>query len=240
MMKSGKLIESPVWDFEISNEIFQKFAENKRKRSHVARELGKTQETFRLNNPKNQREQKIAIPDKSLKKPVEISIFGQVRAGTTLGPDDLIVDLSPSGDTILLPDIDDGQEIFVLEVQGRSMESDAILPNDYVIVERVSFPMIKDGDLIVAKYLKEEFNFVSEDDFDIAISDESNFAGPTLKYFRQISVNVGKDIKGKSVNEIRYMLAPRNKDKRYTIETRYIDPQDLGRVVSIHRAIRRL
>jgi len=99
---------------------------------------------------------------------------------------------------------------------------------------------ISNNDLVVVKYLKEEFNSANEDNFNAAITISDNFRGPTLKYYNEILVVVGKNKKGEKVEEIRYQLSPKNKDKRYTIVTRHIDSDDLGRVVSVHRTIRRL
>lgn len=242
MIKNGKLIESALWDFELSNDILQKFLENDKKIKEVSSQTVDTQPLVRpaqsILNKQPQKDQKKLTVTNRLS--VEIPILGQVVAGTDRGPDDLVVDLSPNGETLLLPDIDDGQEVYVLEVQGHSMESDAILPNDYVIVERVSRTEIKNNDLVVVKYLKEEFNSANEDNFNAAITISDNFRGPTLKYYNEILVVVGKNKKGEKVEEIRYQLSPKNKDKRYTIVTRHIDSDDLGRVVSVHRTIRRL
>lgn len=240
MIQNGKLVNSILWDFELSSDILQKFVFNDKKLNEISIQSPVIKASIQSPSINKQPQKEPIKNTLSRKQSVEIPILGQVVAGTDRGPDDLIVDLSPSGETLLLPDIDDGQEIYVLEVQGRSMESDSILPNDYVIVERISSINLKNNDLIVAKYLKDEFNSVNEDEFNYAIKNSDNFKGPTLKYYNQIPVVVEKNKKGEKIEEIRYQLAPKNKDSRYTIITRYIDPDNVGRVVSIHRTIRRL
>jgi len=243
MFDNKKLMPSTPWDFELPSDILEKFIDNDKRVNAISAQSTNQQTSFlstqssKLNREYKKEKKNAPI---STNGSIEIPILGQVIAGTDRGPDDLIVNLSPSGETLLLPDIDDGQEIYVLEVQGRSMESDSILPNDYVIVERVPRIELKNNDLVVVKYLKEEFNTVEEDVFQNAIVINDNFNGPTLKYYNQISVTVGKNKKNGKIEEIRYQLAPKNKDKKYTIVTRYIDPDDVGRVVSVHRTIRRL
>ena len=243
MFDNKKLMPSTPWDFELPSDILEKFIDNDKRVNAISAQSTNQQTSFlstqssKLNREYKKEKKNAPI---STNGSIEIPILGQVIAGTDRGPDDLIVNLSPSGETLLLPDIYDGQEIYVLEVQGRSMESDSILPNDYVIVERVPRIELKNNDLVVVKYLKEEFNTVEEDVFQNAIVINDNFNGPTLKYYNQISVTVGKNKKNGKIEEIRYQLAPKNKDKKYTIVTRYIDPDDVGRVVSVHRTIRRL
>lgn len=242
MVQNGKLSHSNLWDFELTGEILNDFMANDKNLKEVLIQQGQIEQPAKtLQNSKNKQPQiERTNSEISQKSSIEIPILGQVVAGTNRGPDDLIVDLSPSGETLLLPDIDDGQDAYVLEVIGRSMESDAILPNDYVIVEKISRTELKNNDLVVVKYLKEEFNSVDEETFNHAITNSDNFRGPTLKYYNEILVTIGKNRKGEKIQEIRYQLAPKNKDVRYVIKTRYIDPDGIGRVVSVHRTIRRL
>lgn len=246
MFKNGKLEESEsgTWDFKLSDKILADFIENDTRIAKVS---------AAIEAPKNVDKLPAESPTRTPVKPTsqvklsydaqqigDIPIYGQVVAGTDRGPDDLIVDLSPSGDTLPILDVDDGRSVFALEVQGRSMVSDSILPNDYVIVERVSLIEIKDGDLIVAKYLKEKFNDINDPEIvEAAFENPNNYDGPTLKYFRQLQVKTTL-ADGQEFEEVKYQLAPKNKDHRYTVITRHLEPDDLGRVISIHRMIRKL
>lgn len=245
MFKNGKLKKSLVWDFELPDDILVNLKANDNRAQEMATTpskpqtpLARTSSVLPLSSPSKINPQ-FTPRNKSL-QPGEIPIYGQVRAGTDRGPDDLAVDLSPSGDTLSLPDVDEGRSVFALEVQGLSMVSDSILPNDFVIVERVSFPEIKDGDLIVAKYLKEEFNEITDSDtMDAALDNPNNYKGPTLKYFRRLLAK-NKFSNGQEFEETRYQLAPKNRQPEYTITTRHISSDDLGRVIAIHRMVRML
>jgi SOS-response transcriptional repressor LexA len=154
--------------------------------------------------------------------------MGEVQAGTTLGPDDLRVAFSTNTEPLSLPDIEQGQDVFALEVTGESMVSDNILPQDLIVVEKVGIDQIKIGDLIVTRYLKVKFNKLSKAEIDDILSNADNYDGPTLKYLIKKEDGVG------------YVLAPKNRDLRYTIETRQIKVDEIGRVVAVHRTIRRL
>lgn len=244
MIKNGKLIESLVWDFELSDEVLANLRANDKRAQEVTSFASEYQPDGKSHSTKTStlltKTALKLIPASGSVQPGDIPIYGQVRAGTDRGPDDLVIDLSSSGDTLNILDVDDSRPIFALEVQGRSMVSDSILPNDFVIVERVSFPEIKDGDLIVAKYLKEEFNRINDlEMIDAALDNPNNYDGPTLKYFRRLPVKA-KLANGQEFEEVRYQLAPKNKDPHYTVITRHIVPDDLGRVISVHRLIRKI
>ncbi len=216
LMEKGKLIESDIFDFEISQDVIEDY---KRIRAQVKKPL------FELTN----------YPDYFV--PASIPLLGTVRAGKD-GFDELKFDESPSGDIIMLPDVERGQSVYSLEVVGESMVSDHILPDDLIIIESISLADIKENDLIVAKYLDEKFNEFDDDRVSLAINDPYNFVGPTLKYVN--IVEFPKKIGGRSLKERFYRLSPKNRDSAYTIQTRALEESSLGRVVALHRPIRRL
>jgi SOS-response transcriptional repressor LexA len=243
MLEHNKLIVSPTSDFELHPEVFESFRQKEEQLSKLA--VKPEQEKIVTQLPLPDKPIKPIEPQKILPKalptvisnvrlpeqniaPSDIPIYGTVNAGTDLGPDDMWVDMKFEGEIITIPEVELGQGIFALEVTGKSMVSDGILPEDYVIVEKVDPGQIKVGDLIVAKYLKKQFNKASKSKVDEIRNNSEYYMGPTLKFLIKKQERVG------------YTLAPKNRDKRYTIETRDIKEDEIGRVVSIHRILRRL
>ncbi len=244
MMDQNKLIESVSSDFELHPNILESFRQkeeqlsklnNNRDSEKLPTQLSFSENQTRLPEPPKESPQAVANlpndsrPSEQYKNPADISIYGAVNAGTDLGPDDLWVDIDFEGsDTITISEVEMGQDIFALEVKGKSMVSDGILPEDYIIVEKVSPGQIKVGDLIVAKYLKKQFNKTSKSKIDEIRNNSDYYMGPTLKFLIKKEEGVG------------YTLAPKNRDRRYTIETRDIKDDEIYRVVSVYRIIRRL
>jgi SOS-response transcriptional repressor LexA len=256
LFKNGVLKESRVFDFELSEHIIEELRKIDRLAESIDQPVIKAETTTQSDIKKSE---ELPIKSGSTKskakeqeksetrtgnrrvKPVELPIYGEVRAGSVRGPEDLIVDISPSGDTLSIPDGDPDRDTFVLIVTGHSMISDHILEGDYVIVEKISRTEIKENDLIVTSYLKEEYN-----DKDIEIVNEgisnNDLVGHTLKHYHQVDEGEMVEINGKRARASHPMirLSPRDRDPRYTIYTYYIDEDDIGRVTCIHREIRRL
>jgi len=241
MVSHNKLSESVTGDFELQADVF----ESLRQKEEQAGKLKSTEEQPKpaiqlplpaktvIEKPKPSKQIKsdvksdVRFPALGI-TPINIPILGEVQAGTNLGPDDLRVYLSPSEEPLTIPDIEIGQEVFALEVTGESMVSDNILPQDFIVVEKVGIGQIKPQDLIVAKYLQTKYNTASKAKVDAIRNNEDYYDGPTLKYLIKKEDGIG------------YTLAPNNRDPKYTIFTRDLMENNLGRVVAVHRTIRRL
>jgi SOS-response transcriptional repressor LexA len=236
MIANKKLIESKSGDFKLHADVLDDLLQEEQQFDKL-----------KSNEEQGKPQIKLPLPDSKEKKPSQqinvrsdlrssvreitpaiIELMGEVQAGTTLGPDDLRVAFSTNTEPLSLPDIEQGQDVFALEVTGESMVSDNILPQDLIVVEKVGIDQIKIGDLIVTRYLKVKFNKLSKAEIDDILSNADNYDGPTLKYLIKKEDGVG------------YVLAPKNRDLRYTIETRQIKVDEIGRVVAVHRTIRRL
>ena len=262
MIEKGKLTEAITGDFALAETVIEEFKHNEQllRLLHSSRSateekrptIGKESIESQLATSTNI---KAKIQNKGQSQGrnnyVEIPIYGEVRAGKG-GPDDLVVDLSPINESLLLPDpyFDQETETYVLQVVGDSMISDNILAGDYIIVEKIPLTQVNEGDLIVARPLKEKYNFDNvrdqneflklEEDFYEASQIEKNYLGYTLKYYhKEEKIIKGKD--GRVIkNQTIYRLSPKNRDPEYTIHTLALDENEVGRVVAVHRIIRRL
>lgn len=256
LFRKELLTKSIVWEFELTEKACEALESNLN--------LGENFQTLLKENPpvsKIVRKQKQSKPleyidfvenvqqnlrddadESNLLRALDIPIYGQVRAGKNTETDDLIVDLSPSGDTLPIPDIDAGQKVYALEVVGDSMLSEHIVEGDYVIVEQVSLMQIKEGDLIVASYLKEKFNTIDQKSFNYATKIPNNYGGPTLKYYSRSFSN--RVLPSGEKEPIHVLSVRRGKDmeinQKNTIRTRYLEPDSIGRVIAVHRSVRRL
>lgn len=216
LMKDGKLQASDIYEFEPTPDVIERY---KKIHAQIEKPLPEL----------------VNSPDYFV--PVSIPLLGTVKAGTN-GFEELVLDEDPSGDSALLPDVSPGQEVYSLAVVGNSMVTDHILPDDLLIVERVSSAEVKENDLIVTKYLNEQFNLDSEEEIKLAIQDPSNFEGPTVKYLSLKQFTTKE--KGRLVQQTIYRLSPKDRNPDHTVTTRALQEGTVGRVVALHRPIRRL
>jgi SOS-response transcriptional repressor LexA len=156
----------------------------------------------------------------------DISLFGVVKAGLGSRLDDLAV---YSGDeTISIPHItSDPSKVFALRVDGESMVHEDIFPGDYIVIEKASLIELQEGDLVVVRYLPESFNKKTREQIDIARQDIHNFEGPTLKYYSK-----QKRGSGEAMHRLSWKTDPQNSP--FAIYTRYIEPDETGKVIAIY------
>jgi repressor LexA len=72
---------------------------------------------------------------------VELPLLGRIAAGRP-------VEAVENPETISLTDFTRSKDVFVLEVRGDSMQDEAILDGDYILVEKTS--VASNGDIVVA------------------------------------------------------------------------------------------
>ena len=72
---------------------------------------------------------------------VELPLLGRIAAGRP-------VEAMENPETISLTDFTRSKDVFVLEVRGDSMQDEAILDGDYILVEKTS--VASNGDIVVA------------------------------------------------------------------------------------------
>ena len=72
---------------------------------------------------------------------VVLPLVGRIAAGQP-------IEAVENPETISLADFVRSKEVFVLEVRGSSMQDEAILDGDYVLVEKT--PIARDGEIVVA------------------------------------------------------------------------------------------
>jgi SOS-response transcriptional repressor LexA len=156
--------------------------------------------------------------------PTQIQITGTVKAGKTI-PEEMEIDMSDSGEFILLPETKLEKNSFALKVVGRSMEHEGIFNGDFVIIEEfdgLEWP--QQGDLIVAKY------FPLDDEKKSPIDDipEAEFMDLTLKvYSEQIDKN-------KKVFRLGWKKD--NQSNPYIILASRLIPK--GKVIGVYRNLR--
>ena len=161
--------------------------------------------------------------DGSIVIPLEIKVLGTVEAGPRESDDAAVIMLDSVDDapTLVIPSTSTEINIFLLQVKGRSMESEHIFDGDYVIVERFgNNEKPKQNELIVTMYLPpsvEPYEDWNDEWFD----------GPTVKYYFETQEN-GKVI---------YRLSPRKDAHKnpYTIKT--VGIRAVGRVVGVYRSV---
>jgi len=156
--------------------------------------------------------------------PTQIQVVGTVKAGKTI-PEEMEVDMSHSGEFILLPETKLEKNSFALKVTGRSMEHEGIFDGDFVIVEEfdgLQWP--QQGDLIVTKYYPQD----SEKKNPVGVIPESDFMDLTLKvYSEQVSSN-------KKVYRLGWKKD--NQSNPYTISASRLIPK--GKVIGVYRNLR--
>lgn len=121
----------------------------------------------------------------SKKKTVDVPILGKVTAGSPILAVENIEDTYP-----VLHELVDGQEVFILKIQGESMIDAGILNGDLVLVKEQK--NVENGDIVVA-LLGEEATvkrFYKEKD-KIRLQPENQFMEAT--YTREVSI-LGKVI----------------------------------------------
>jgi SOS-response transcriptional repressor LexA len=179
--------------------------------------------------------------------PAEMLIHGEVKAGSS-DPGDLVVDeyLGDGENTLLVPNADPERETYALQVVGTSMEEEGIREGDYIIVESYrDNAEVREGDLIVTKFLPESYINADEEMLLNAIEDPEEYAGPTLKYCyiirNPLSTNYRYDGKVQTRNvyrlsQRRVKLVEGEVDKGSTIITSHIKP--MGKVIGVYRSLR--
>lgn len=178
--------------------------------------------------------ERLQSKDGNITPPLEIPIWGEVKAGKTKR-DELAVylhDLATTDidvPTIAIPQTKKtGSTIFVLRVVGQSMEHEGIFDGNYVIVERFQDGTNegpKENEMIVTRYLPSSAEEYAKQQ-GVDWSDEW-LEGPTIKFYGQREEN----------GELIHRLSWRKdiNSSPYTIKTRYIKP--VGRVIGVYRAI---
>jgi len=157
----------------------------------------------------------------------QVPLFGQVKAGSGARLDDLIE--LPGDETIGIPhQFNDLAHIGTLEVQGVSMVHENVFPGDYVIFEKVDFLKFTDNDLVIVRYLPEEYNQKTREDINLALQDHNILSGPTLKYFF-------REARGDREPIYRLSWKTEAQKSEFKIHTRYIDPNSCGRVIAVYR-----
>lgn len=86
--------------------------------------------------PKGRMKQAMAVPNGA-----ELPLLGRIAAGRP-------VEAVEHQQTISLTDFTKSKDVFVLEVRGDSMQDEAILDGDYILVEKTS--VARNGEIVVA------------------------------------------------------------------------------------------
>jgi SOS-response transcriptional repressor LexA len=156
--------------------------------------------------------------------PTQIQVVGTVKAGKTTA-EELEIDMSSTGEFILLPETKLDKNSYALKVVGKSMEHEGIFDSDFVIVEEYSgIDWPKQGDLIVAKY----YPFENEKENPAEDIPESEYMDLTLKvYSEQIDSN-------KRVYRLGWKK--NNQSNPYIILASRLIPK--GKVIGIYRNLR--
>ncbi len=168
--------------------------------------------------------------------PAELVNRGDVQAGK-VSPEELKYDnyLGEHEITISLPKTTQERVVYALQVKGSSMEGDAIIEGDYVIIE--NYPTTgsaREGDLIVTMYLPEKYNKKELEQltfFSTTFDNlDSELEGPTLKYYRK---EPEQERDEKREYEIHQLSPKKNFREEHVIRTRYIRP--IGKVIGVYR-----
>lgn len=168
-------------------------------------------------------------PTKSAMKAVsgQIRLLGEVAAGRGTQGEELVLYASDESDITVgketIPFLSTEANIVALRVRGTSMERDGILDGDYLIVELSSdLASVKEGQMIVAKYLAKEKELYAESNLD-----DLDFIGPTLKIFGGITT----DYKGRKYYRLGWSKG--NEENPHTILTSGLSL--VGIVREVHR-----
>ncbi len=155
MIEKELLKPSKVWGMEFTEGALATLQKN----YNIGKKLGQ------YNNNENDKTTDVSIKDiigevrsnlQSTFNFVEVGLLGGVKAGYGNREDDL--EFYSGDETVSVPDkIGDPEKFYALLVKGESMIHENIFPGDYVVVKKVSLLDIGDGDLIVAKYLPNDY-----------------------------------------------------------------------------------
>lgn len=116
--------------------------------------------------------------------PTYLPLLGEVRAGET-SSDELVAyvdDFAEAGNAPMepIPYASPQKDTFLLKVVGQSMERENILEEDLLIAQKIEKANVRDGELIVTKYLPWSYKDVlSEIPADELLSE---YKGPVVKY----------------------------------------------------------
>jgi repressor LexA len=77
----------------------------------------------------------------AMSAPFSLPLLGRIAAGRP-------IEAMENPETISLQDFTGSKDVFVLQVRGDSMQDEAILDGDYVLVEKA--PAARDGEIVVA------------------------------------------------------------------------------------------
>ena len=77
----------------------------------------------------------------TMSAPFSLPLLGRIAAGKP-------IEAMENPETISLQDFTGSKDVFVLQVRGDSMQDEAILDGDYVLVEKA--PAARDGEIVVA------------------------------------------------------------------------------------------
>lgn len=224
LMRKGMLRSSELWGFEFTNKALESLqGELGDKPIIVENKLSPT--LSKKSEGKIKGFGKLLKTDHSSGNYVDFSLYGAVKAGVGSRLDDLAV--YSGEESISIPHTEsDISKVFVLRVDGESMIHEDIFPGDFIVVEKVSLIELREGDLVVVKYLPEGFNKKTREEVDLARQDVHSFEGPTLKYY-------SKQKKGSG--EIMHRLSWKTdaQESPFAIHTRYIDPDEVGKVVAV-------
>lgn len=168
-------------------------------------------------------------------KPLYLPLLGEVKAGD-VNPEELVaygeyLFEEEDAPTEPIPYIGSGTNTFLLRVVGKSMEREGIFEGDYLITEKIEKSNIKQGDLIVTKYLPWSFaefvvgSTLTLDDF------EADYRGPVVKYCNVIE----QELDG--VKRKIYRLGWRKDTDGSPYTLRALDIQPKGKVIGVYRRI---
>lgn len=116
--------------------------------------------------------------------PTYLPLLGEVRAGET-SSDELVAyvdDFAEAGNAPMepIPYASPQKDTFLLKVVGQSMERENILEEDLLIAQKIEKANVRDGELIITKYLPWSYKDVlSEIPADELLSE---YKGPVVKY----------------------------------------------------------
>lgn len=156
--------------------------------------------------------------------PLDLPVLGKVQAGLRK-QDEMAVDMMNSindAPTITIPPKGTKSTVFMLAVEGQSMEHEYIFDGDYVLVEEFGkdeWP--KQNEMIVTMYLPP--NIEPDEEWNDEWLD-----GPTVKFYFSTQEN--------GVLFHRLSLRKDINQSSYTIKTKYIRP--VGRVVGVYRTVK--
>jgi len=210
------LSKSEIWDFELTPKALSRLRNNE---VNIKDMLGI------VDNSQLQPQARTG----SFKQPAqsliytELQLFADVKAGKDNEPDEFST--YPPGETVRVLHTGSDPNVYALKVVGESMMHDGIFPGDYVLVKKASITEIRENELVVAYYLSENYNGIEENELEENI-ENLPLKGPVLKRYFPL----------KKLGLVRLSWQKdAESNEEYKIETRYINPDRLGKVIAIYR-----